>query len=334
MGGRPTLLLLRHLVRAASGPVLLLATFRDADVDMSEAFAHALADLRRSDDVARVRLTGLSGDDVIEFIERAGEGRVGADLPELASAISELTSGNPFLMCEFWRALCETEVVEVAAGLIRLTRSARRVWGRRRASVRSSATDCRGSRPRPGFCLNLAATAGREFELDIVRRGTGLDEEDLLGALDEAVRSGLVEELPERRLAYRFTHELVRRARLRSALGGAPSRAAPARRGVPRSRPAVGRSARSLTSHIISPPPRRSAKRAARSTTTCLPLGPRSRRSPSIRRQEPPRYGAGAGDRRPGAAVRGADRARWCTAASGPGARRVGRSALGRGSGA
>ena len=207
----PTLLLLRHLARAASGPVLLLATFRDADVDMSEALAHALADLRRSDDVARVRLTGLSGDDVIEFIERAGEGRVGADLPELASAISELTSGNPFLMCELWRALCETEVVEVAGGVMRLTRSLAGLGTPE--SVREVVSD-RLSRlaPATGVLLELAATAGREFELDIVRRGTGLDEEDLLGALDEAVRSGLVEELPGRRLAYRFTHELVRRA--------------------------------------------------------------------------------------------------------------------------
>ena len=60
--------------------------------------------------------------------------------------------------------------------------------------------------------LDLAATVGPEFELDIVRRGTGLDEAELRCALDEAVRSGIIEELPERKLVYRFTHELVRRA--------------------------------------------------------------------------------------------------------------------------
>ena len=52
----PTLLLLRHLTRAAGGPLLLLATFRDAEVDMPEALAQTLADLRRSDDVVRLRL--------------------------------------------------------------------------------------------------------------------------------------------------------------------------------------------------------------------------------------------------------------------------------------
>jgi DNA-binding CsgD family transcriptional regulator/tetratricopeptide (TPR) repeat protein len=207
----PTLLLLRHLARAAGGPVLLLATFRDAEVDMPEALAHALADLRRSDDVVRLRLTGLSDDAVIEFIERAGEGRVEGDLPELASAIVELTNGNPFLMCEFWRALRETKVVEVVDGVMRLTRPLATLGTP--DSVREVVSE-RLSRlaPSTGILLDLAATAGPEFELDIIRRGTGLAEPELLRALDEAVRSGIVEELPGRRLVYRFTHELVRRA--------------------------------------------------------------------------------------------------------------------------
>ena len=77
----PTLLLLRHLTRAAGGPVLLLATFREEEAGMPEALAQTLADLRRSDDVVRMRLAGLSGDEVIEFIERAGEGRSGTAAP-------------------------------------------------------------------------------------------------------------------------------------------------------------------------------------------------------------------------------------------------------------
>ena len=75
---RPTLLLLRHLMRAAGGPLLLLATFREEEVDMPEALAQTLADLRRSDDVVRLRVAGLSADEVIEFVERAGEARSGA----------------------------------------------------------------------------------------------------------------------------------------------------------------------------------------------------------------------------------------------------------------
>src|SRR5262245_29297918 len=61
----PTLLLLRHLARAAGNArVLLVATFRDTEADVPESLAETLADLRRSDEVVRLRLAGLSGDEV------------------------------------------------------------------------------------------------------------------------------------------------------------------------------------------------------------------------------------------------------------------------------
>ena len=208
----PTLLLLRHLARAAgSARVLLLATFRDTDSDVPGTLSETLADLRRSDDVVRLRLAGLSGEDVSEFVLRAAGGEVGEGVPALAQAIGDLTDGNAFLVCELWRALVETGVVEVADGAIRLTRplselgtpeSVREVVSR--AALPPS--------PRTIDLLELAATAGAEFELDVVRGATRLAEPELLGALEEAVRSGMVEEIPARRLAYRFAHELVRRA--------------------------------------------------------------------------------------------------------------------------
>jgi DNA-binding CsgD family transcriptional regulator/tetratricopeptide (TPR) repeat protein len=207
----PSLLLLRHLTRTANGPILLLATFRDAEIEMPEALAGTLADLRRSDDVIRLHLSGLSRDAVIEFIERAGGGRVGADLPELADVISEQTGGNAFLVCEFWRALLETKVVEEVDGVMRLARPLATLGTPESVHEVVSERLSRLARP-TGVLLDLAATAGPEFELDIVRRGSGLAESELLPALDEAVRSGIVEELPGRRLVYRFTHELVRRA--------------------------------------------------------------------------------------------------------------------------
>ena len=71
---------------------------------MPQTLAEALADLRRSDDVVRLRLAGLSGDEVTEFVRRAAGAEVGG-LPELAQAIGDLTGGNAFLVCELWRAL-------------------------------------------------------------------------------------------------------------------------------------------------------------------------------------------------------------------------------------
>src|SRR5438309_1357589 len=78
----------------AAGRVLLFATFRDTEAEVPERLSQTLADLRRADDLVRLRLGGLSSDEVSEFVRRVAEGGTGADLPELARAISELTGGN------------------------------------------------------------------------------------------------------------------------------------------------------------------------------------------------------------------------------------------------
>ena len=207
-----TLLLLRHLARAAGeARLLLLATFRDTEADVPETLSEALADLRRSDDIVRLRLGGLSHDEVAEFVGRAAGAELSAGVSDVARAISDLTGGNPFLVCEFWRALVETEMIEGAGGRIRLTgspvelgtpESVREVVSQRLARLAPATTEL----------LELAATAGSEFELELVRDAAGISEPDLVAALDEAVRSGMIEEIPSRGIVHRFTHELVRRA--------------------------------------------------------------------------------------------------------------------------
>jgi len=208
----PTLVLLRHLARTPwTGRVLIFATFRDTEADLHELLGQTLADLRRLDDIVRISLTGLTPQEVSEFVTRAVAGRAKADLQEIAGTISELTGGNAFLVCEVWRALLETKAVEMVDGQVMLTRpvaalgtpeSVREVVSERLARLPSTTT----------ALLELAATAGAEFELEVVRRGSGLTEHEFVAALDEAIRSGIIEQLPDRRLSYRFTHELVRRA--------------------------------------------------------------------------------------------------------------------------
>jgi DNA-binding CsgD family transcriptional regulator/tetratricopeptide (TPR) repeat protein len=209
----PTLLLLRHLAQAAwAGRVLLFTTFRDTEGEVPQAFAQTLADLRRSDDVVRMRLEGLSNLDVSEFVRRVTEGRTSARLPEIARTIANLTGGNAFLMCELWRALLETDAIAGDEGELRLAGSllaqletpdsVREVVSARLARLAPATIEL----------LELAATAGAEFELAIVRRGARLQDRELIAALDETIRSGIVVEMPGRQLAYRFSHELVRRA--------------------------------------------------------------------------------------------------------------------------
>jgi predicted ATPase len=90
-----SLVLLRHLTRSAGeARMLLVATFRDTEADVPETLAETLADLRRSEDVVRLRLGGLSGDEVEDFVRRAGGDSVVPELHELARAISDLTEGT------------------------------------------------------------------------------------------------------------------------------------------------------------------------------------------------------------------------------------------------
>jgi DNA-binding CsgD family transcriptional regulator len=210
-----TLLLLRHLARSASSArMLILATFRDSEADAPAELSETLADLRRSDDVVRMRLKGLSGAEVSDLVSRAAGNDPDPDdseLHELASTIHDLTAGNAFLVCELWRAAVETGIVEVAGGRVRVTRpltefgtpeSVREVVSQRLSRLG----------PRTIELLELAATAGPEFELEPVRRAAGIAEAELLVALEEAVGSGMIEEIHAQRLACRFTHEIVRRA--------------------------------------------------------------------------------------------------------------------------
>jgi DNA-binding CsgD family transcriptional regulator/tetratricopeptide (TPR) repeat protein len=207
----PTLVLLRHLARATSeARVLVLTTFRDTEADIPAALADALADLRRSDEVLRVRLSGLSEDDVGDFVRRAGGGEIDPAEPELSRELRDLTEGNAFLLCELWRALVETDSFAIEDGTLRLTRPLREIATpqsvREVASQRLSRLD-----PASRDLLELAAVAGPEFELDVLRRAAPVELERI-DALEPAMRSGVIEELPFPALAYRFTHELVRRA--------------------------------------------------------------------------------------------------------------------------
>ena len=71
----PTLLLLRHLARGVSDArALVVTTFRDTEAEVPDALSAALVDLRRSEGVVRMRLGGLSAEEI------SGSGRSGATL--------------------------------------------------------------------------------------------------------------------------------------------------------------------------------------------------------------------------------------------------------------
>jgi DNA-binding CsgD family transcriptional regulator len=208
----PTLLLLRHLARGApDARALLVTTFRDTEAEVPEALSAALADLRRSEGVVRLRLGGLSAEEISEFVRGAGGGdEIGADLAAVGRELHQLTGGNAFLMTELWRTLVERGTVVAAGGGAQLAHAVSELGSpegvREVVTARLARLDTATA-----SLLELAAVAGPEFDLSVIAP-SGAADAQLHAALEQAIAHGMVEEVPSRRLAYRFTHELVRRA--------------------------------------------------------------------------------------------------------------------------
>jgi DNA-binding SARP family transcriptional activator len=205
----PSLHLLRDLARSsADARVLLLATYRDRSEDIRPELSEALAALARIDGVSRLIVTGLTGEEVVDFI-RASIGEAAADVDAVASAVHSLTDGVPFLLGELWRELVETDGVDISGDIVRLARPLEEF------STPQSVRDVvhhRLSRlsPPTAELLELAAVAGSQFELRVIQEASGAA--SVVHAVEEALACGTIEELPGPGLPHRFSHELVRRA--------------------------------------------------------------------------------------------------------------------------
>ncbi|HZI39620.1 MAG TPA: AAA family ATPase, partial [Acidimicrobiia bacterium] len=206
---KPTLLLLRHVVRSADTMrVLFLGTYRDTEVGHDHPLREVLVDLRRQRDIERVSLLGLDSSAVVAFLEQAADRNLDDDDILLARAVYEETEGNPFFVREVLRHLVETGGLERREGRwtvplpveeVGIPESVRDVVGRRLARLS----------PEANQALRVAAVAGAEFELSIVQAASGLTDDVLLCAVEEATQARLTVETaaPGR---YRFAHALVR----------------------------------------------------------------------------------------------------------------------------
>ncbi len=194
---KPTLVLLRHLLRStATMSVLIVGTFRDTELDRAPLLGEALADLRRDADVERISLSGLDRASVAAFVTCSGY-ELSAATSELAEAVHAGTEGNPFFVGEVLRHLKESGDVELAD--VGLPPGVKDVVISRLTRL-SAATN---------QVLTLAAVAGAVFELAVLEPLSELDPDTLLDSLDEAVRARVILELPTVG-HYTFAHALIR----------------------------------------------------------------------------------------------------------------------------
>ncbi|MHB8512131.1 MAG: ATP-binding protein [Actinomycetota bacterium] len=212
---KPTLLMLRHLLRAhTDSRLLIVGVYRDTDLARTHPLAEMLADLRKETETARIPLTGLAKKDVASFIAAASGHPLDEQGQDLADALYAETEGNPFFMTEVMRHLVETGLVfeekgrwitrVATTGELGLPEGVREVISRRLSRL---------SEP-INRTLAVAAVVGPIFSsrvLEAIPEAAG-NPTSIIDSLEEAERARLiVEEGPG---AFRFTHALIRQTLL------------------------------------------------------------------------------------------------------------------------
>ena len=200
---RPTLLLLQHVIRSSqSNPVLVVGTYRHADLDAAHPLAEALAELRREHPFERIVLDGLGPDELADLISGV-TGSAGDE--RFVHAVHAETEGNPFFVEEVLRHLAESGSLEQrmatgSLGAMGVPEGVKDVVGRRLAALGE----------RANHVLAIASVVGRRFGIDVLERLSGGDEDELIGALDDALAADLIAEEPGAPGRFAFTHALVR----------------------------------------------------------------------------------------------------------------------------
>lgn len=208
---RRSLMLLQFLVREMKGSrLVVVGTYAETELERHHPLSQTLAEIWRDTTHERIRLDGLSVEEVATFISSVTQQEPGAVELQLARLLYDRTDGNPFFLQEVVRHLFDTgklysednrwrfkEVdpndIEIGEGI--------REFVRRRLSKLS---------PEIQELLQIAAVVGAEFNLELLERITGSPADELLELLDQAVASQVLRELSGSVGRYRFTQGVTR----------------------------------------------------------------------------------------------------------------------------
>ena len=191
--------LVHHLARATRpARLMVLGTYRDAEVERGGTLDRLLADLRREVALGELPVAGLDEAETAALIAARG----GALDRQAAERLRELTAGNPFFLEETLRSLAPRAGVSPDEALRELgvPRPVADTIERRIARLP----------PETGEVLTTASVLGVAFRLAVLEDLVDDDGADVLAALEAATAAGLVLELPGAGQWFSFSHELVR----------------------------------------------------------------------------------------------------------------------------
>ncbi len=194
---KPTLLMLRQIVRSTSeSPLVLLGTYRETE--RGEPLVDTIVDLRREHVVERVALRGLEHEAATSLIQ----GLSGSPVPtRFCRTMWEESQGNPFFLEEMLRS-GEQGLDESAwrAGVQSVPEAVKDVIGRRLNALSDDALKL----------LEIGCAAGSEFTLEVLEDLCDLSEDGLDTALGEAIHARLIIEVPAAYGRFAFEHNLTR----------------------------------------------------------------------------------------------------------------------------
>jgi len=202
--------LLQHLARHLHGDrVLLLGTYRNAEVDRQHPLETALGDLTREHLVAELEVRRMTPDGTAALVH--SHLAVQEASVELLNFVHERTEGNPFFIEELLKAMIEQRVIHekdgdwqrTEVGDIQLPHSVRSVVGQRVGRLGPGAQDM----------LHVASVLGHEFDLELLLATAMQPEPVLLDHLDTALAAQLIEERRDgSRERFGFVHALIQQA--------------------------------------------------------------------------------------------------------------------------
>jgi predicted ATPase len=204
------------------GGLLVVATYRDNEVDPSHPFARAVADAEAVGlPILRVSLSGLARNDVRAFLADTLDDRAGTQreqMTALADALHAKTAGNPFFLRMLLLHLHGTGVLSCTAGLWEWQEDAVA-----RLAVADNVAELMSARLHRlaapvRHTLSVGATLGRSFSLALLAEAVGTNSSALVappqGPLAIALREGFVEFLGGGDDPVAFVHDRVQQAAL------------------------------------------------------------------------------------------------------------------------
>jgi class 3 adenylate cyclase/tetratricopeptide (TPR) repeat protein len=206
---KPTLILLRHLLRGADAPLLFACTYREAPRERDEALGDFLGEPADETRSRWIRLAGLAEKDTLRLLEATPEVDAGEEGAALARALHQETDGNPFFTRELLRHIGHVTHA--------LQDDGRRWSSTENLELPGSVRDAVLSRverlgPEAAGVLQSAAVIGRDFDFELLREVLALPEDALLEVLERARDAALVSELGERPGRFSFSHALIQHA--------------------------------------------------------------------------------------------------------------------------